>query len=435
MNLKLNANNMLNDFVSLREFVTLMNESNSTNHKVEVLTRYKDHQFIRQVLLYTYHPYKQFGVSADNLKKRSELIAPSNLYPNLFQLLDDLNDRNITGHHAIEATNAFIREWQEYADLIFQVIDRNLETRATTTIINRVMPGLIPTFSVALAHDINKVKKIDLFDGTWYVSRKLDGVRCIAIVRNGAVQFFSRNGKPFETLANVEKEIARLGIDDCVLDGEICLMKEDGSDDFQGILKEIQRKDHTIQNPKFWVFDQLSLNEFDSCVGQVPLSARLKLMQFEGEVIEALPQYKILSKESLDSLKQQSRDKCWEGLIARRDVGYEGDRTKNMLKLKEMHDAEYVVLEAVMGPQRVIVEGREVEEQMLSAVIIEHKGGGVQVGSGFSLEERRRYYHNPEEIVGCSITVQYFEETVDQEGKNSLRFPVFKANHGKTREV
>jgi hypothetical protein len=103
---------MLNDFVSLREFVTLMNESNSTNHKVEVLTRYKDHQFIRQVLLYTYHPYKQFGVSADNLKKRRELIAPSNLYPNLFQLLDDLNDRNITGHHAIEATNAFIREWQ-----------------------------------------------------------------------------------------------------------------------------------------------------------------------------------------------------------------------------------------------------------------------------------------------------------------------------------
>jgi DNA ligase-1 len=212
-------------------------------------------------------------------------------------------------------------------------------------------------------------------------------------------------------------------------------MKEDGSDDFQGILKEIQRKDHTIQNPKFWVFDQLSLNEFDSCVGQVPLSARLKRMQFEGDVIEALPQYKILSKESLDSLKKQSRDKCWEGLIARRDVGYEGDRTKNMLKLKEMHDAEYVVLEAVMGPQRVIVEGREVEEQMLSAVIIEHKGGSVQVGSGFSLEERRRYYHNPEEIVGCSITAQYFEETVDQEGKNSLRFPVFKANHGKTREV
>lgn len=426
---------MLNDFVSLREFVNSMNESNSTNHKVDILTKHKDNPFIRHVLHYTYTPYKQYGVSAANLKKRDDLIAPSNIYPNLFQLLDDLHERKITGHNAIEAVNAFIHEWSEYSDLIFQIIDRNLETRATSTLINRVVPGLIPTFSVALAHDINKVKKIDLFDGTWYVSRKLDGVRCIAIIRNGAVQFFSRNGKQFETLTNVGKEIVRLGIDNCVLDGEICLMKEDGSDDFQGILKEIQRKDHTIKNPKFWVFDQLTLEEFDSCAGHASLSVRLQRMRFEGDVIEALPQHKILSKESLDNLKQQSKDSCWEGLIARRNVGYEGDRTKNMLKLKEMHDAEYTVLEAIMGPQRVIVNGQEVEEEVLSAVIIEHKGGRVQVGSGYSLEERRHYFRHPEEIVGSSITVQYFEETVDQDGKNSLRFPVFKANHGKAREI
>lgn len=426
---------MLNDFESLHEFVTEMNSSNSTNHKVDVLTKYKDHQFIRKVLHYTYTPYKQYGVSSENLKKRSDLVAPSNLYPNIFQLLDDLHERKITGHHAIEATNAFIHEWNDYASLIYQIIERNLETRATTTLINRVMPNLIPTFSVALAHDINKVKKIDLFDGSWYVSRKLDGVRCIAIVRNGVVQFFSRNGKQFETLANVAKEIVRLGIDNCVLDGEICLMREDGSDDFQGILKEIQRKDHTIQNPKYWVFDQLTLEEFDSRKGEDPLSTRLSRIIFEGDTIEALPQLKIFSKDSLDVLKETAKERGWEGLIARRDVGYEGDRTKNMLKLKEMHDAEYVVLEAIMGQQRVIVDGQEVEEEVLSAVIIEHKGGRVQVGSGYSLEERRHYFKHPEEIIGKTICVQYFEETVDQEGKNSLRFPVFKTLYGKERTV
>ena len=35
---------------------------------------------------------------------------------------------------------------------------------------------------------------------------------------------------------------------DFVLDGEICLIDEFGNDDFQGIMKEIKRKDHTIQN-------------------------------------------------------------------------------------------------------------------------------------------------------------------------------------------
>jgi len=88
-----------------------------------------------------------------------------------------------------------------------------------------------------------------------------------------------------------------------------------------------------------------------------------------------------------------------------------------------------------MEPQRVIVEGQEVVEDVLSAVIVTHKGGRVKVGSGFSLDERRKYFKDPSGILGSIITVQYFEETVDQDGNNSLRFPVFKANHGKKREV
>jgi DNA ligase-1 len=106
-----------------------------------------------------------------------------------------------------------------------------------------------------------------------------------------------------------------------------------------------------------------------------------------------------------------------------------------MLKLKDFYDAEYLVKSAIMEKQRVIVEGREVEEEVLSAVIIKHKGNLVRVGSGFSMEERREYYANPEKIIGSVINVQYFEETVDQHGNNSLRFPVFKWNHGKSRSI
>ena len=51
---------------------------------------------------------------------------------------------------------------------------------------------------------------------------------------------------------------------DFVLDGEICLIDEFGNDDFQGIMKEIKRKDHTIQNPKYIVFYKLFIKEFDT---------------------------------------------------------------------------------------------------------------------------------------------------------------------------
>ena len=427
---------MANDFSRLAAFIEEMNSSNSTNHKIAILQKYLNSPFVMGVLQYTYHPYKQYGVTSANLKKRKDLCEfGMQEYTNLFDLLDALNSRVITGHAALAATNAFIEKNSQFAEIIYQIIDRNLETRATTTLINRVRPGLIPTFNVALAHDYTKVKGIDLFDGNWFVSRKLDGVRCITIIRNGDIRFFSRNGKEFDTLGAVKKEIQSLGLNNCVLDGEICIMKEDGSDDFQGILKQIQRKDHTIQTPRYWIFDQLTLEEFDSGHGTTLLSSRISRNSFNDGILLSLPQWRITSEEVLNQLKEESKSNGWEGLIARKNVGYEGDRTKNMLKLKEFYDAEYKVIETIMGPHRIIIDGQEKEEEVLSAVIVEHKGNRVQVGSGFTLSERREYYAEPEKILGQTITVQFFEETIDQNGNHSLRFPVFKGNHGKTRSI
>ena len=428
------------DFKELREFVNEMNSSNSTNHKVDILTKYQYHPFIKRILFYTYHPYWNFGVTSANLKKREDLIAPMEVYDDFFMMLDDFNKRNLTGHSAIEAINRFIKDYAEWADLIYQIIDRNLETRATVTLINRVNPKFIPTFEVALAHDAAKVKGVDIFDGTWFVSRKLDGVRCICFIQDGEARFFSRNGKEFLTLGKVAEEIKRLGITDLVLDGELCLMNEDGSDDFQGILKQIQRKDHTIENPRYQIFDILLPGEFAGDLDSYLFSSRIEgrtqwLNLDDSNILEMLPQVRITDEDSLEELKAQSKDSNWEGLIARRDTRYKSGRSKDMLKIKEFFDAEYVVTGLIMGPQRVIVNGKEIEEEMLSAVTIDHKGSQVQVGSGFTIEQRRHYYQNIGEIMKKIIKVQYFETTTDQHGNHSLRFPVFKGNHGKTRSI
>ena len=66
---------------------------------------------------------------------------------------------------------------------------------------------------------------------------------------------------------------------------------------------------------------------------------------------------------------------------------------------------------------------------------IKHKDNLVRVGSGFSIEQRQDFYNNPDAILGKVITVQYFEETKNQEGGISLRFPTFKILHGQTRTV
>ena len=75
---------------------------------------------------------------------------------------------------------------------------------------------------------------------------------------------------------------------------------------------------------------------------------------------------------------------------------------------------------------RVIVDGKEVDELMLKNVVVEHKGNRVQVGSGFSHEQKRYFFENPDQILGKTITVQYFETTKNDKGEESLRFPVMK---------
>ena len=124
---------------------------------------------------------------------------------------------------------------------------------------------------------------------------------------------------------------------------------------------------------------------------------------------------------------QNVADECgYEGIMLRRDCGYEGKRSKNLLKVKKFHDAEYKVIDCEEGTVRYIKDGEEVEEVMLSNIVIEHKGNKVGVGSGFSIDQRKEFYKDHSKIIGKTITVQYFEESQNQDGEWSLRFPVLK---------
>jgi DNA ligase-1 len=422
----------------LRDFIEEMKATSSTNSKKEIIKKY-DSPFLRRIFEYTYSPFKQYGVTSDNLKKRPDLKFDN--YDDLFALLDDLNERRITGHSAIQCVNGFIEKNQEFSEIIYDVIDRNIKTRATATLINSVLPGTVPGFEVALAEKFEaNEKKIDFETQSWFASRKLDGVRCLAIIDHvGEIRFFSRQGKEFHTLAKLESDLKQLGLRSVVLDGEVCIMKDDELEDFQGILKEIGKKDHTVDNPMYYVFDLITLDDFERAHGETPLSSRLMQLgiYFTGMKLKytaPLVQLEVESREHFEELVADATNLGYEGIMLRKDSGYEGKRSKTLLKVKKMHDAEYVVIGVENGHHRVILEGREIEEEMLRAVFIEHKGNQVRVGSGFSLEQRRLYFQNPDQILGKTITVQYFEETQDQHGEHSLRFPVIKAVHGSLRE-
>ena len=427
-------NQQLNE---VHSFLEEMRSTTSNNQKLEILKKHSSNEFLAKVFFYTYNPFYKYNVHQRTILKRSDLIAPINKYNDIFDLLDDLRLRNLTGHSAIQEINCFKQYLQPKAtEVLFHILDRDLQMRASTASINKVFKNCIPTFSVALAASY-KPGSVNFEDTNqqWYGSRKLDGVRCLAIKQDNDVKFISRSGKEFTTLDKVKQEILSLGCDtDFVLDGEMCIMNESGADDFQGIIKEIRRKNHTIENPKFLVFDCLTIEEFESRTGNTNLKDRLQRCAIESictnydnlKTLTVLEQIHLTSETQFAEMVSDAEKQGYEGIMVRANTAYEGKRSKNLLKVKKMHDEEYIVKRVDLGDMRFVENGKEIIKDVLRNIIIEHKGCDVAVGSGFSKQQREYYFANPNELLGKTVTIQYFEETQNQEGGLSLRFPVIK---------
>src|SRR5205814_7706217 len=108
----------------------------------------------------------------------------------------------------------------------------------------------------------------------WLFEVKWDGYRALAYVRGGDVTLISRNGidltQRFETVA---KEVAKaVKTPDCVLDGEICALDEQGRPSFSAMQ---QGKPGTAT--VYFVFDLLEL-EGEPLV-DLPLTERRKRLE------------------------------------------------------------------------------------------------------------------------------------------------------------
>ena len=406
----------------LEELNSLVNKLKATSSRNDKIIILKQNDWCKDIIHDIYNPNILYNVTSKKCKKMTNLGEPMEKASSLEDLLNMLRD--VSGHESVRLVNTFINEYG-YDELVYSAVDKNLKCRIDDTVINMAFPGLIPTFDVALAKNYSDFAHY--VNDDWFWSRKLDGVRLIAQKRGNDVTYWSRQGKPFGTLKALTEEIRAIE-GDVVLDGEVCLVI-DGVEDFQATMKEIRKKDHTIQNPKFFVFDILTPEEFDNKTSKTILSERLKRLELNGKFVTKLEQQRIGEKD-LYSYPEE-----WEGLILRKDCPYEGKRTKNLLKVKKFDDAEYEVIGIGTGPFQLVEDGREIQIETLTNVLIEHKGNAVSVGSGFSVDERKEFYDDPTKIIGKTITVQYFGTSTNKDGKESLRFPTLKAIYRKKREI
>lgn len=423
---------------NLFKTVTELRETSSQLKKKEILN--SNYEPILPILRMVYDPFKQFYLTHETAMKKGNFTL-SNQKGFLLRILQDLSARKITGQKACDIWKTFIlSQPEQYQEILGKVLDKGLECRVGLKVLNSVLRECgereIPFYEVALG-ELWKGEPIWEEKTTWYASRKFDGVRCSVFLKEGEEPLaLSRTGKPFDTLEPLLQYFRGYTGPSIMLDGELALWNENGEDDFKGIMSEIRRKDHQIENVTFHLFDTIFTDGDPD-----PFSKRLAYMK---ELIKrwempnrmrVIRQTPVKDEEHFQCLLSGARERGWEGIILRKDALYKGCRSRDLLKVKEMQDLEAKVIGIETGKMRVVREGKEIEIDVMTNAIIEYKGCKVGVGSGWDLEQRKLYLQHPEQLIGKTLTVQFFEETKNKNGGYSLRFPVVKTVHGAKREV
>ena len=437
--------------------VTLFEQVKGTASTTEKLQLLKDNMspLLKQIFKDTYDDVNYY------VRKFPEtgecgLWTIDDHYENWHQLLTDLSNKVFTGNDAIEhilqVYNMFARQDQE---VLRNILLQNLKIGVSRDNFQKVAP-VFDVYEVSLAEQLADTKGVDPVDGTYFASRKLDGVRCVAFINNyydeqgifrQDVEFRSRQNKVFTTLGKLKDPVKHMVstlsgeklLGEWVLDGEICILDENGDEHFDWVMKEITRKNHTIENPCYNVFDMLMREEFDMKQESPRFGIRLMSLQelykqHPSDSIRVLKQERLMCQDDFDRWSGYVAEGHWEGFMLRKDVSYQRGRNKDLLKVKKFKDAEYIV-EGTMNSKITYNENGHKEFDACRALLITHKGNTVQVGSGLSKEQRLRWFEHPEEIIGKTITVQYFEETKDSKtGEYSLRFPVLKCVYENGRE-
>lgn len=440
-------------------------ETSGNIAKKEVLRRYKGNKEMEIALNLAFNPFLITGIASKKLSK--DIIAPIQQansgrktlsgvkmtgartevvdIPLAFEgLLEFFTTRHTGTDNDILSVQKFISKAIKTYNLSFKeskvlqdIITKSLTLGINVKSINEVWDSkLIKTFECQLGSKLEDCEKI--LDGKYImVTEKLDGNRCICVVQSifneqdtemeSEVKFFSRNGKEIEGLQSIGKIMKTLP--DGVYDGELI------ADDFNQT-QSIIRTQGTKENLVYNIFDYIdSIDDFfDSSkkeVGGRYEDRRNKLNEIfqkygeDGYIgvyrnVKSVPVlgHFIYNKESVMRYHDMIKSQGGEGVMINiDDAQYIKDRTKYLVKVKAMKTCDVRCIGIENGDGRLA--------NTLGFIVCDYKGYELRVGSGFDDSTREYYYNNPDKIVNHLVEVQYFEETTNQDGTVSLRFPVF----------
>jgi DNA ligase-1 len=401
-------------------YLEKISKTSSRNEKEAILQHIKskggdlerDFKFLMETAL---NPFLNYGVA--EIEEQTPYVGETN-YEQLVNLRKILVDRVTRGNEArillrvtLNVENQTTRHW------LIKCFSKDMRAGISEKTINKVWPRLIPTFEVALCKSFDDLGELP--KGTWIAEPKMDGLRALMFVsKSGKVQqVVSRNNKPMYNIDRIIKQVEDIDFkmdEDFILDGEM------GNDwnESASILHTSNGEHPAEEKLIYYVFDMVTVSEFTS----------RKTAPWHQRMVRLIP-LTLSNKSNVIDIKERKDARTYaeahnaytlylaegfEGAVLKEiNSEYPFGRSKYWLKWKpvETFDVKIVGYE----------EGTGQNKGKLGAFIVNHKGKKVNIGGGYTQEQREEFWRIRDKMIGKVIEVEAGKETKD----GSLRFPEF----------
>ena len=413
----------------LRQLINQLQSTNSRTEKELILSQNREE--LEFVLAFLCDKKLITGLSTKKIQKEVSLQSVPQLseIETLQHIINYLKINN-TG---TDDNISYIKSLANGDQFLLDIATKSLKVGVDSKTLNKVWGNVINKFSVMLAKKYEEHQhKID----NMIVTLKLDGMRCILLKENGKVTAYSREGKIINGLIEFNEDFNTLP-DNMMYDGELIAKRLDGEstpDQFRRTIK-LARTDGNKVGLEYYCFDWMPLVEFKAgksllkCINRKSsLDYELNGKNFYTLVKSLEPLYIGNDKDKIPELLAEVEKEGLEGLMVNNaNCYYECKRSDALLKVKTMQTVDLLCTGIEKGDGRL--------SDVLGKIKVDYKGHEVLVGSGFSDNDRKYFIENPNEIVGRVVEISFFEESSNQDGGISLRFPVFKCVRDIGKEV
>jgi DNA ligase-1 len=411
--------------------------TSSRLEKEEILEQNHGNDHLKRVLIAALDPYVDYGVR--KFKKPKAVTPEVSDYEDLVfhtivpTILDQLATRKLSGNAARDAVTGAMTKMDSRQQKWFErILLKNLRIGVQTTTVNKVWPGLIKVFKVQLATTLQTSSnngKIVINDVVAYPKRvepKLDGLRCIAIKRNGVVTLCTRNGTVLETLPKIKETLESAPYDNAVLDGEA--MGDDWNESTSVLMSSKTKKDDS--KIFYNVFDAMTLYDWVNQENNDAYSERCKLV---NAIIDSLPPDSpvrpvegktVENEKELMEFYASVMNKGYEGIMLKdMRAPYRFKRSDAIMKMKPVITYEGVVVGHYDGRYGTSRHG-----QFGGFEAVLPNGIVTRVGGGFNDVMRAEIKVNADSYIGKIIEIEGQPDPMTDDGltvDGKVRFPVF----------